>query len=306
MDVASLFSGCGGTDLGFEKAGCELIWANDFAKWPVETYSKNFGFNATHADVTTVLKFPRADILVGCYPCQGFSQYGKKNPNDSRNYLYLQFARALKQSKPKYFVAENVKGLLFSYAKPIFNDMLKRFSQKGYCVHWKLVNAKEYGVPQDRQRVFIVGIRKGLNKDYFFPEPTHGPGLKPYTTIKQALSDLPRVKKDELFTGSYSSHYLSRNRKRKWNEVSYTIQANGRHVPLHPSGKQPVKVGKDKYILPSPISSHRRFSFWECARIQTFPDNFEFLGPLSAKYEQIGNAVPPLLAEKIADSLLDL
>ena len=306
MQVVSLFSGCGGTDLGFDKAGYDVIWANDIDKWATETYEANFDFAPVKGDITKVTSFPKADVLVGCYPCQGFSQYGNKDPNDDRNFLYLQFVRALNQIKPKYFVAENVKGLLFKYARPIYDDMLKKFSESGYDVYSKLINAKNYGAPQDRERVFIVGVRKDLNKTYSFPEYTHGDGAKKLITMRDAIWDFGKPKESDVYEGSYSSHYLSRDRKRKWGEVSFTIQASGRHVPLHPSGKKPVKVGKDKFILPAPLDSHRRLSYMEAARIQTFPRKFKFMGPLSSKYKQIGNAVPPQVANAIAQSLLSL
>jgi DNA (cytosine-5)-methyltransferase 1 len=306
MEVVSLFSGCGGTDLGFEQAGHQVIWSNDIGLWPTKTYAANFDILSVKEDVTKISNFPKAEVVVGCYPCQGFSQYGNKNPEDERNYLYMQFRRALKKSKPNFFVVENVKGLLFKYSQPIFKEMLKKFSSAGFQVYWKLLNAKNYGVPQDRERVFIVGVRKDLNKEYNFPEATHGPGIKPYVTLKDTIWDLRKPKKEDVYSGGYSSHYLSRNRKRKWEDVSFTIQASGRHAPLHPSGKQPIKVGKDKFILPGGHSQHRRLSFHECAKIQTFPHNFKFEGPLSAKYGQVGNAVPPKLAQVIANSLSGL
>lgn len=301
MDVVSLFSGCGGTDLGMTLGGHDVIWANDFNKWACSSYEENLGLEPVFGDIGNVKEFPKAELLVGCYPCQGFSMYGPRQKNDPRNFLYLQFARALGQIKPKYFLAENVKGLLAGYGQEIFLDMRKNFANKGYDVYWKLVNAKNYGIPQDRERVFIVGVRKDLNREYALPEETHGFDKKPVVTLRKAIGEFPAPKKSEYWRGDFSSHYMSRNRKRSWDEVSFTIQASGRHAPLHPRGKMPVFVSKDKYDFPK-NSYQRRLSVRECARIQSFPNDFEFSGPLASQYEQIGNAVPPLLAKIFAET----
>ena len=306
MDVVSLFSGCGGSDLGFEKAGCNIVFANDISTKACETYSENFGITPANCNIKTIEKFPKADILIGCYPCQGFSLYGKRNMDDPRNFLFLEFSRALKQVDPDFFIAENVKGLLFKYGKEMLRRMLIAFSKRGYNVCWKLVNAKWYGAPQDRERVFIVGVKKSIRKEYSFPEPTHGERLKPYVTIRDAIGGLPKPKKSEYCEGSYSSHYMSRDRRRNWDQTSFTIQAQGRHVPLHPSSPKPIKVGKDKYVFPESKRKPRRMSLRECARIQTFPDRFKFMGSLTLQYIQVGNAVPPLVSQKFAESILSM
>lgn len=302
MDVVSLFSGCGGTDLGFLNAGHDLVWSNDIDRWACSSYELNLGLKPVTGDITKISNFPATDILVGCYPCQGFSIYGTRRKNDSRNFLYLQFIRALRQTKPKFFLTENVKGLLFGYGQTIFKDMLKKFKSNNYEVYWKLVNAKDYGIPQDRERVIVVGRRKDLIKSYEFPKPTHGADLKPYVTMRNKIEDFPRPRKEEVFNGTFSSHYMSRNRKRKWNQVSFTIQASGRHAPLHPSGKPMVFVKKDKFRFDS--GPNRRLSYKECAALQSFPKNFKFEGTLDERYKQIGNAVPPLLAKVFAESFL--
>jgi len=306
MEVVSLFSGCGGSDLGFEMAGCDIIFANDINSRACETYNENFGIKPVNSDIRTVSKFPEGDILIGCYPCQGFSLFGNRNMNDPRNFLFLEFSRALKHVKPKYFVTENVKGLLFKYGKEMLRRMLIAFSKRGYNTYWQLIDAKSYGAAQDRERVFIVGISKEIRKEYSFPDPIHGGGAKPYKTIKDAIGDLQSPKKGEYWEGTYSYHYMSRNRRRGWNETSFTIQANGRHAPLHPSSPVPIKVGKDKFIFPESRRSPRRMSPRECARIQSFPDKFKFLGTLDNQYEQIGNSVPPTVSKMIAESLLGI
>lgn len=302
MDVVSLFSGCGGTDLGFLKAGHDLIWSNDIDRYACSSYEANLGLKPAVGDVSKIKRFPSTDILVGCYPCQGFSIYGARRKDDSRNFLYMQFIRALKQTKPKFFLTENVKGLLFGYGQMIFRDMLKRFNSNNYEVYWRLVNAKDYGVAQDRERVIMVGRRKDLVGSYEFPEPTYGVNLKPYITMRQTIGDFPRPKKEDVFNGTFSSHYMSRNRKRNWNQVSFTIQASGRHAPLHPSGKPMVYVKKDTFRFDD--GPNRRLSYKECAALQSFPKSYKFEGSLNEKYQQIGNAVPPLLANVFAKSLL--
>ncbi len=299
MEVVSLFSGCGGTDLGFEQAGHQIIWSNEIDKKACQTYELNFGFSPNQGDIKKEERFPKAQLLVGCYPCQGFSFYGNRNEEDPRNYLYLEFIRALKQVKPKYFVTENVKGLMYGYGKNIYMKMIKEFKNAGYTPFAKLINAKDYGIPQDRERVFIVGIRKDLNIDYKFPEPTNGSGLSEYISLRKAIGGMTKPKSDEVNWSSFSSHYMSRNRKRKWNDVSYTIQASGRHAPLHPSGKPMIHIGKDQWKFGE--GDNRRLSYKECARIQTFPNSYKFSGTLDEKYKQIGNAVPPLLAKKFAE-----
>lgn len=307
MRVLSLFCGCGGMDLGFERAGHKVIWSNDNYKWACETYSKNFSIEPVREDIRKVEHFPDSDIVIGGYPCQGFSLAGNRNVFDKRNYLYLEFARVLEAVQPRFFVAENVKGVgtPFKSAPRALDIMERRFRSCGYRVVSELLNAKDYGVPQDRERVFIVGVREDLHKEYAFPKRSHGRRpLKPQVTLRQAIGDLPPPEDGEYYdhTG-FSSRYMSRNRIRGWDEVSFTIQANGRHVPLHPSCPLMKRMEQDKWEFTADIGKYRRLSVRECARIQSFPDEFQFEGPLNSKYRQIGNAVPPLLAQAIASEL---
>lgn len=207
---------------------------------------------------------------------------------------------------------ENVKGMLTLGKGEVFKQILQDFEAAGYKIYHKLLNARDYGVPQIRERVFLVGVREDIDFKYTFPEPTHGDGdlfLKPYVTLKDAIGDLEDNPGD-YYTGSFSSIYMSRNRKKRWDEQSFTIQASGRHAPLHPSGLPMKKVDKDKWIFPDGEENHRRLSVKEVARIQTFPDWFEFSDGgneniskntrLDKIYKQIGNAVPVQLARAIA------
>lgn len=341
MNLVGLFSGCGGLDLGFELAGLDAvlgaeqvnqlllsretyenaraqslfhtIYTNDLFKEANQTYQLNFPqtIMQQEKDIRKVKDFPGCDIVLGGFPCPGFSEAGPRLIDDERNFLYIHFIRCLIQSKPSFFVAENVKGLLTLGKGEVAKQIMQDFESAGYKITYKLVNARDYGVPQLRERVFIVGVRDDIDFDYQFPKPTHGNGkdLCPYITLKDAIGDLEKNPGD-AYEGSFSPMFLSRNRKKDWSEQSFTIQASGRQAPLHPSGPSMEKLGPDKWILPGDENLHRRLSVKEIARIQTFPDWFEFSdgnnssisknGRLNKVYKQIGNAVPVELARAIA------
>lgn len=305
MKAVSIFSGGGGMDLGLKKAGIRILLANDIDERACETYEKNLGLKPICGDIKRIKKFPRADILVACNPCQGFSKIGLRQENDPRNLLYKEIFRCLKQVKPKFVVVENVKGLIQLYQGKFFKRILNNFRRCGYDVKWQLLNAKDFGVPQNRERVFIVATLKKLNLEYEFPKPTHGTHKKPYVTLKDAISDLPKPKKEEYcLQKKWPFFYMSRNRRRRWSEVSFAIQTRGENIPLHPSCP-PMKFKKrDTYVFTKSKKPYRRLSTRECARIQTFPDSFKFSEGKQCQYKIIGNAVPPLLAKKIAKSIL--
>ncbi|MCC8433456.1 DNA cytosine methyltransferase [Brevibacillus sp. M2.1A] len=306
--VVSLFAGAGGLDTGLKMAGFNVIWANEIDKDACETYVANHPETyVERGDVRNVKSFPKADLVVGGYPCQGFSLAGNRLMTDERNYLYREFVRCLRQANPKFFIAENVKGLLTMAGGQIIEAMIQDFRNEGYIVNHHLVNAKDYGVPQDRERVLIIGVREDVDFKYEFPNPTHGDGLfglKPYVTLKDAIGHLKPSEVGEIYDSTFSSRYLSRNRKRAWDEVSFTIQASGRHAPLHPSGEPMIKLGTDEWILPK-TSEHRRLSAVECALIQTFPADYIWKGSLGSIHKQIGNAVPCLLAKAVAKPMYD-
>lgn len=309
MRVLSLFSGCGGLDLGFELAGHKVIFANDVYKPAAETFKHNFsGVEFALGKVEKIEKFPDHDILVGGYPCQSFSIAGNLLVTDPRNVLYKEFFRCLRQTKPKFFLAENVDNLAKGKRyNQIFDAMVSSYKKIGYKVKWKIFDAKDFGVPQNRRRVIIIGVRDDINFDFRFPKPTHGNlkgykntlgDLKPYTTLKDAILDLAQ-NPGEYYNGRYPPRFMSRNRVRGWDEVSYTIVATADQVPMHPSSGKMKKIGKDSFEFVT--ENARRLSARECARIMSFPDSFEFKGSkVEHIYKQIGNAVPPLLAFHLA------
>jgi DNA (cytosine-5)-methyltransferase 1 len=199
-------------------------------------------------------------------------------------------------------VTENVKGLKSLYSGRFFRLMLRDFCDSGYNVTWRLLNAKDYGVPQDRERIFIVGVRNDLDFEYPFPNKTHGEGRLPYVSLKKAIGNLSPPEKGEYWDDSrFSFFYMSRNRRRSWEEVSFTIQASGRHAPLHPSSPPMKRIGMDRWTFTRRLDKYRRLSVRECALIQTFEETDMFVGSLESQYVQVGNAVPPLLALRIAE-----
>jgi len=307
MRALSLFCGAGGMDLGFKQAGFQITWANDINQYAVKTYEGNLGLKPLCKNIASVRAFPPAEVVLGCNPCQGYSVAGKRDPKDPRNYLYREVVRCLKQVQPQLFVVENVKGLATLYQGKFLRLILKSFEKAGYNVYHELLNAKHYGAPQDRERIFIVGVRKDIPTKYAFPNRTHGPGFRPYVTLREALHGLRiSLPKEEYYDGPFRFYYMSRNRRRGWNEVSYCIQSHAEWIPLHPSSPRMVFKSKDHWAFTDRRSRYRRLSPRECARIQTFPDTFEFYGPLQSRYRQIGNAVPPRLARVIARSLLEV
>jgi len=299
--VLSLFSGCGGLDLGFKNAGFNIVWANEKDKDACASYRLNFPeTKLVEKDIRAVRnsEFPLdIDVLIGGYPCQGFSLGGTRCLDDKRNLLYREFRRCLEIVQPKMFLAENVKGLLTIFNGAFINQMVKEFAELGYNVKFKLYNAKQFGVAQDRERVFLVGLRKDLKLNFSFPKPKFGPGLKPYRTLKDVIWHL-RKNPGYYYDGHYTSRFMSRQRKRGWNQVSYCIVASAKQNSLHPDGNLMKKVDKDKFIFIGKIN--RRLSIKEGLRIQSFPEDFKLFGLVIKQYRQIGNAVPPLLAKNIA------
>jgi DNA (cytosine-5)-methyltransferase 1 len=280
--------------------------ANDVLKYASDVYKANLPDTEFRlGDVAEIKNFPKADLLVGCYPCQGFSQGGVRDPNRKINYLYREFDRALRQIKPKAFIVENVSGMRSSSFRHLLSNQITRFRLAGYNVSCDMLDARNYGVPQERHRVFIVGVRSDLGVRYEFPAGSHSEaGEKPYVTIHDAIGDLPEWPEGEYNTEQFHWYYLSRNRYRDWHECSKTIVARARHVGLHPISPKLLRIHTDKWVFEDERPA-RRLSFKECARLQGFPKDMKFpdtMG-LGEKYKVVGNAVPPPLFHAVAAAL---
>jgi DNA (cytosine-5)-methyltransferase 1 len=304
--AVSLFTGCGGSDAGLIDAGFDVIMANDILAYARDVYVANLPETDYRlCSVEDIKTFPRADLLVGCYPCQGYSQGGARETDRGINFLFREFGRALRKIRPKAFIVENVSGLTRADNVPLFNTQLRNFRAAGYRVKWKLLNAADYGVAQDRLRVIIVGIRSDLDSAYAYPDATHGPQAgTSYLTIREALAGLPKWPEGEFNADPFHWYYLSRNRRRDWDEVSKTVVSRARHMPLHPISPPLVYKGPDRYEFAGDGPA-RRFSYREAACLQgfgqdlVFPDTFG----MHSRYKVVGNAVPPPLFRAVADAL---
>ena len=315
LSALSLFSGCGGFDWGVHQAGVEIVWANDIDPCAAAAYGQLFpNVDFVLDDVRQISLFPRVDLLIGCYPCTGLSVAARRrwkatpirNLDEAEgNFLYWSFLRALKQVKPKYFFVENVVGMITADKGWFFNEQLERFRSAGYTVIHQVLNAGDYGVAQSRKRVFIVGVRRDIRDFvYGYPLPTHGPGRKfRHTVLRDVLGGLPQFADDDYYDGPFHGHYLTRNRKRHWNQLSYTIVANAHHVPLHPSGRPMEFVKKDTWRLQG--KTNRRLSWRESAAIQGLPSVAVPSGGLFDKYRVIGNAVPPVFGHQLIKPILE-
>jgi DNA (cytosine-5)-methyltransferase 1 len=310
LKIATLFAGAGGFDYGFKKAGFTTLWANEFDKTIWETYSTNFPetiLNKNSIIDVDSFEIPDIDGIIGSPPCQSWSAAGKKEGiNDPRGQLFYEFIRILRDVQPKFFIAENVAGMLTKKNQEAFNIIKKHFEDSGYRLSIHLLDAHNYNVPQNRKRVFFIGYRDDLNKTFSFPEPILN---KP--VLKDAIFDLkekaiPNSNTEHGYlTGSFSSMYMSRNRVRSWDEPSFTIQASGRHCPIHPQAPKMPLVKKDiRTFAEGQEHLYRRFTIREVARIQTFPDSFKFVfNKQETAYKMIGNAVPVNLAYELAKKI---
>ena len=322
MDIISLFSGAGGLDLGFEKAGFKTIWANEYDKEIWETFEKNFPH--TVLDRRSISKIASDEIpetlgLIGGPPCQSWSEAGKlRGIDDHRGQLFFEFIRVLRDKKPLFFLAENVSGMLAPRHKDALENIKNHFIESGYTLSFKLINAHDYKVPQDRKRIFFIGFRNDLNIRFKFPEECEKKrflkdvifDLKenalPAKEKNYTNGDTCKIENHEYMIGGFSSMFMSRNRVRSWDEPSFTIQAGGRHAPLHPQAPKMQLVEQNKRIfVPQSEHLYRRLSVRECARVQTFPDSHKFYYKnVTAGYKMVGNAVPPNLAYYLAKQIM--
>lgn len=322
MEIISLFSGCGGLDLGFTQAGFEIVFANEFDKAIWETYEKNHSCPLNHQDIRNISAsdIPDADGIIGGPPCQSWSEAGaRRGINDPRGQLFLEYIRILKEKQPKFFLCENVPDILFAKNKEAFQLFLQSFDSAGYKVSVNKYNAKNYGVSQDRERVLFFGVRKDLEI-----EPNLSLQTRPLLALQDTIYNLkdsavPALEKNkanhnllipnhEYFIGGFSSMYMSRNRVRGWDECGFTVQASGRQCQLHPQAPKMIKVEKDKFCFDEKaLSLYRRLTVRECARLQGFPNNFIFYyNNVDDGYKMIGNAVPVPFARAIGEAIVEL
>jgi len=323
MNIISLFAGAGGLDFGFQKAGFNIVWANEYDKEIWETYEKNHP--NTDLDKRSIVdikanEIPECDGIIGGPPCQSWSEAGAlRGINDKRGHLFFDFIRILEAKQPKFFLIENVSGMLLPRHREALQNIKEMLKNAGigYELSFQLLNASDYNVPQDRKRVFFIGIRKDLGFRFNFRK-----AIFPKVSLERAIGDLkesalPALKYNqtngekckmpnhEYMIGDFSTMFMSRNRVRSWNEQSFTIQAGGRHAPLHPQAPKMKFIEQNKRVfVPGEERLYRRLSVRECARIQTFPDSFIFhYDKVPAGYKMIGNAVPVNLAKFLAESI---
>ena len=326
MKVISLFSGCGGLDLGFERAGFEIPVANEFDSSIYNTFKENHP--KTHliegdirqVDDSIFRQIGTIDGIIGGPPCQSWSEGGAlRGINDERGKLFFDYIRILKAVKPKFFLAENVSGMLANRHSEAVKKILSMFDKAGYGVTLTMVNAKDYGVAQERKRVFYIGFHKDLNISFKFPQGSTSDD-KRKITLKDIIWDLQdyaipaaeknhhnplAVNNNEYFTGTYSPIFMSRNRVKSWNEQAFTVQASGRQCQLHPQAPKMQKIQKDvcKFVEGKEYL-YRRMTVREIARVQGFPDSFKFIyDEINNAYKMIGNAVPVNLAFEIATAI---
>lgn len=323
MKLISLFSGAGGLDLGFHRAGFQTVMANEFDKKICPTFRANFPDVELHDKDIRQLEssaFPDDAIgIIGGPPCQSWSEGGaKRGIDDARGKLFFDYIRILKDKQPLFFVAENVSGMLAQRNKEAVNNILSAFGEVGYNVSLKMLNANDYEVPEDRDRIFYVGFRKDLGiLEFNYPTP-----IPDKPTLRDAIWDLRdsaipaldknhtngdacKVPNHEYYVGSFSPIFMSRNRVRGWDEPGFTVQASGRQCQLHPQAPKMLRVGSNLHMfVPGSESLYRRMTVREVARIQSFPDDFKFIyDDVNYGYKMIGNAVPVNLAYHVALSI---
>ena len=321
MKLISLFSGCGGLDLGFERAGFEIPVANEFDSTIWQTFRLNHPKTSLITDDVRNLSaeiFPTDfDGIIGGPPCQSWSEAGAgRGINDLRGKLFFDYIRILNAVKPKFFLAENVSGMLASRHSDAVNSIVALFKHCGYDLTVNLVNAKNYGVAQERKRVFYIGFRRDLNINFKFPRGSTEVDSKKLTLRDiiwnlqfSAVPTAPDNKRNpnaennnEFFTGEFSTIFMSRNRVKSWDEQAFTVQASGRHCQLHPQAPKMKFVSQNvRQFMAGKENLYRRMTIREIARIQGFPDSFQFVYTnANDAYKMIGNAVPVPLAHEIA------
>lgn len=313
--VVSLFAGCGGMDLGFKQAGYEILWANDFNEFAGQTYRRNFGDHIEVGPIEEVdfKKVPKADLVIGGFPCQDFSMISKRGGLETeRGNLYTYFVSAVKTIKPKIFVAENVKGLLTANKGEAIRRIVADFEKLGYRVHYKVYNFADYGVAQLRERVLIVGVRSDLDYDFIPPKPSHtkeqyvssGEALRnveqvPHNNEKLNIKDRTRqllelIPEGQNFTAIPKEHPLYVK-----GMISHVYKRLDRNKP-----STTIIAGGGGGTWGYHFSEPRPLTNRERARLFGYPDDFIFMGTTTEVRRQIGNSVPPLAAKVFAKHIL--
>ena len=312
LKVASLFCGCGGTDVGllgdfdflgkhYESNGMEIVYANDIDDNACNIFKENFGITPDNRDIREVKseEIPEFDILTGGFPCQSFSIIAQ-NPKrlgvkDERGKLFFEMCRILRERQPKCFIAENVKGILTANKKSAFPLILKEFEESGYDVQYRILNSANYGVPQKRERVIIVGFRKGLNIEFSFPdvEIEDENNFAPLKKVIEKKVDEKYFFSERAVAGMMKKREsMNKGRAQDINKPCNTVGAHLAKVSLNST--DPVLMEGKRY---------RRFTPREVARIQSFPDDFELVGSEAAQYRALGNAIPPVMFWYVAKAV---
>lgn len=316
LKAASLFCGCGGTDVGlvgnfsflgrhYDTNGFDVVYANDIDSNACAIFEKNFGITPDNRDIRTVSsnELPQFDILTGGFPCQSFSIIAQNPPRlgikDDRGMLFFEMCRILRDRKPKCFIAENVKGILTANKRKAFPLILKEFENSGYDVKYTILNAADYGVPQKRERVIIVGFRKDLGIDFVFPQPT----IKTESEYNPLQLVIEKQIEDKYYFSERAVAGMMRNResmnKGRAQDITKPCNTVGAHLAkVSLNSTDPVLFENGRY---------RRFTPREVARIQSFPEEFQLIGSEGAQYRALGNAIPPVMfwyvAKRVSDYL---
>jgi DNA (cytosine-5)-methyltransferase 1 len=335
-----IFCGAGGLSLGLQNAGFEVVAALDFDAAAATTYRANLGnhliedsiYNVDPKDLLALAGMApgECDLLAGGPPCQGFSVQRRGDDEDLRNHLVLRYLEFVEAIQPKFFLMENVRGLMSKRGKPYFNRLLNRSQELGYVVQVAKLNAADFGVPQERIRVVMVGERSSRNRGSFaFPEPQYKE--RDYRTVRATIGDLPTPPDDGSPHAEYPLHFrearLSATNIERFRHIP---EGGGRddlphhlQLPCHvnnPAHRHKDVYGRMAWDRPAPTLTarfdsfsrgrfghpveHRTISLREGARLQTFPDDFHFSGNREEVARQIGNAVPPLLARVLGETIL--
>ena len=312
LKVASLFCGCGGTDVGllggfdflgkkYDTNNMEIVYANDIDDNACNIFEENFGIKPDNRDIREVKseEIPDFDILTGGFPCQSFSIVAQ-NPKrlgvkDERGKLFFEMCRILREKQPKCFIAENVKGLLAANKRSAFPLIMEEFEKSGYDVTYSILNSAEYGVPQKRERVIIVGFRKDLGIKFSFPDIA----LKEEDLYEPLSSVIENTVDEKYFFSERAVAGMMRNResmnKGRAQDVSKPCNTVGAHLAkVSLNSTDPVLMIGERY---------RRFTPREVARIQSFPEDFKLVGSETAQYRALGNAIPPVMFWYVANSV---